>query len=216
MPVVPSPGVLVRATLPRCALSGDPTWVDDDVGAVAAAVASAKRVAFDCEFSAVPDRVATLQVALDDGRVFVVDGTLNLDPLVDALAARRALCFGASEDLRRLPSRDWSRVDDLQRRFPRHKAPSLQRVVAEVLGDAQLRAKWTAECKAMADRISEMRAALKAKLADAGSTRDWAHITDQIGMFAYTGLTADQVQAMRDEFHVYCTLDGRISVAGLN
>jgi aspartate aminotransferase len=34
-------------------------------------------------------------------------------------------------------------------------------------------------------------------------------------MFAYTGLTADQVQAMRDEFHVYCTLDGRISVAGL-
>ena len=59
----------VDATLPRCALSGEPTWVDDDVGAVAAAVASAKRVAFDCEFSAVPDRVATLQVALDDGRV---------------------------------------------------------------------------------------------------------------------------------------------------
>ena len=51
------------------------------------------------------------------------------------MAARRALCFGASEDLRRLPSRDWSRVDDLQRRFPRHKAPSLQRVVAEVLGE---------------------------------------------------------------------------------
>ena len=29
----------------------------------------------------------------------------------------------------------WSRVDDLQRRFPRHKAPSLQRIVAEVLGE---------------------------------------------------------------------------------
>ena len=86
---------------------------------------------------------------------------------------------------------------------------------AQVLSDPDLRATWTTECKAMADRISEMRAALKAKLADAGSTRDWAHITDQIGMFAYTGLTADQVQAMRDEFHVYCTLDGRISVAGL-
>ncbi|KAH8053833.1 aspartate aminotransferase [Aureococcus anophagefferens] len=100
---------------------------------------------------------------------------------------------------------------------PMYSSPPVHgaRVVAEVLGDAQLRAKWTAECKAMADRISEMRAALKAKLADAGSTRDWAHITDQIGMFAYTGLTADQVQAMRDEFHVYCTLDGRISVAGL-
>ena len=123
----------VDATLPRCALSGEPTWVDDDVGAVAAAVATAKRVAFDCEFSAVPDRVATIQVALDDGRVFVVDGTLNLDPLVDALSARWVLGYGVGEDLRRLPSRDWNRVDDLQRRFPRHKAPSLQRVVAEVL-----------------------------------------------------------------------------------
>ena len=67
-----------------------------------------------------------------DGRVFVVDGTLNLDPLVDALSARRVLGYGVGEDLKRLPSRDWN-VDDLQRRFPRHKAPSLQRVVAEVL-----------------------------------------------------------------------------------
>ena len=125
----------VDATLPRCALSGEPTWVDDDVGAVAAAVKTAKRVAFDCEFSAVPDRVATIQVSLDDGRVYVVDGTLNLDPLVDALSARRVLGYGVGEDLRRLPSRDWSRVDDLQRRFPRHKAPSLQRAVAEVLGE---------------------------------------------------------------------------------
>ena len=35
-------------------------------------------------------------------------------------------------------------------------------------------------------------------------------------MFAYTGLTKEQVQKMRDESAVYCTLDGRISVAGLN
>ena len=50
----------------------------------------------------------------------------------------------------------------------------------------------------------------------AGSTKDWSHITDQIGMFAYTGLSKEQVQQMRDESAVYCTLDGRISVAGLN
>ena len=87
----------VDATLPRCALSGEPTWVDDDVGAVAAAVATAKRVAFDCEFSAVPDRVARrFKWRLDDGRVFVVDGTLDLDPLVDALSARRVLWATAS------------------------------------------------------------------------------------------------------------------------
>lgn len=126
----------VDATLPRCELGGAPTWVshDDAVAGVAEAVATAKRVAFDCEFSALKG-LATLQVALDDGRVFVVDATLNLDPLVDVLSARRVLGFGVGEDLRRLPDRDWSGVDDLQRRFPRHKAPSLQRVVAEVLGE---------------------------------------------------------------------------------
>ena len=85
-----------------------------------------------------------------------------------------------------------------------------------MLGDPALRERWTGECKAMADRIQAMRASLKSALADHGSTKDWTHITDQIGMFAYTGLSKDQVQAMRDQFAVYCTLDGRISVAGLN
>ena len=35
-------------------------------------------------------------------------------------------------------------------------------------------------------------------------------------MFAFTGLTKEQVLEMRKEYHVYCTEDGRISVAGLN
>jgi len=35
-------------------------------------------------------------------------------------------------------------------------------------------------------------------------------------MFAFTGLSKAQVEAVRDEYHVYFTLDGRISVAGLN
>ena len=68
----------------------------------------------------------------------------------------------------------------------------------------------------MAARIQDMRALLREGLKEAGSTKDWSHITDQIGMFAYTGLTKEQVQKMRDESAVYCTLDGRISVAGLN
>ena len=101
---------------------------------------------------------------------------------------------------------------------PMYSSPPVHgaKIVAEVLSDPDLRATWTAECKAMADRIGAMRTALRAKLTEAGSTRDWSHITDQIGMFAYTGLTSDQVLAMRAQFHVYCTEDGRISVAGLN
>ena len=67
----------------------------------------------------------------------------------------------------------------------------------------------------MADRIIAMRSALKANLAAAGSTRDWSHITDQIGMFAFTGLTEPQVLELRSKYHIYLTNDGRISMAGV-
>jgi aspartate aminotransferase, mitochondrial len=45
----------------------------------------------------------------------------------------------------------------------------------------------------MADRIISMRIQLKELLIRAGSQRNWDHIIDQIGMFCYTGLNAEQV-----------------------
>ena len=68
----------------------------------------------------------------------------------------------------------------------------------------------------MARRIIGMREALRSKLEALGSVRDWKHITEQIGMFCYTGLDAEQVQRLVQEFHVYLTRDGRISIAGIN
>ena len=65
----------------------------------------------------------------------------------------------------------------------------------------------------MADRITLMRSSLQDALADVGSTKNWEHITKQIGMFAYSGLAKDQVMEMRNKHHVYCTADGRISMA---
>uniref|UniRef100_A0A6S8EMG6 Aspartate aminotransferase n=1 Tax=Aureoumbra lagunensis TaxID=44058 RepID=A0A6S8EMG6_9STRA len=100
---------------------------------------------------------------------------------------------------------------------PMYSSPPVHgaRVVAHVLKNPTLRAQWTEECAAMASRIADMRSALKQALNDSGSSRNWDHITKQIGMFAFTGLTKDQCIALRDQFHVYLTLDGRISVAGL-
>lgn len=90
------------------------------------------------------------------------------------------------------------------------------RIVEQVLGDSALEKEWREECKAMAVRMHEMRVLLKAKLSAAGSTRDWEHITKQIGMFAFTGLTTEQVLDMRAKHSIYCTDDGRISIAGIN
>ena len=36
-----------------------------------------------------------------------------------------------------------------------------------------------------------------------------------IGMFCYSGLTAEQVDKLREVHHVYLTRDGRISMAGV-
>lgn len=68
----------------------------------------------------------------------------------------------------------------------------------------------------MANRIATMRVALKENLVKLGSTKNWDHITNQIGMFAFTGLNQDQVLRLRNEFSIYMTMDGRISIAGLN
>jgi aspartate aminotransferase, mitochondrial len=61
-----------------------------------------------------------------------------------------------------------------------------------------------------------MRIALRRELEDLDpNKRAWTHVTDQIGMFCYTGLTPSQVSFMTLTRSIYCTLDGRISMAGV-
>jgi aspartate aminotransferase len=68
----------------------------------------------------------------------------------------------------------------------------------------------------MSGRIIAMRKALRRKLEELGTPGTWNHITDQIGMFSFTGLNERQVQKLREEAHIYMTKNGRVSMAGLN
>jgi len=52
-----------------------------------------------------------------------------------------------------------------------------------------------ADVKGMADRIISMRTSLVDNLKKEGSKRDWQHISNQIGMFCFTGLEPKQVCA---------------------
>ena len=65
-------------------------------------------------------------------------------------------------------------------------------------------------------RIKQMRVALVEKLKAAGVKQDMSFITEQIGMFSYSGLTKDQMVRLRSEFGVYGIESGRICVAALN
>ncbi len=67
----------------------------------------------------------------------------------------------------------------------------------------------------MADRIIAMRQALRTHLHKAGSAKNWDHVVNQIGMFCFTGINAEQVDKMRTVHHIYMTKDGRISMAGV-
>lgn len=89
-------------------------------------------------------------------------------------------------------------------------------VVARVLADPALRAQWEAELAGMRDRIKRMRQALVAALSASSVEADFGFITDQVGMFSYSGLTAEQMQRLRSEHGVYGTDAGRICVAALN
>ncbi|KAJ6260289.1 hypothetical protein Dda_4514 [Drechslerella dactyloides] len=89
------------------------------------------------------------------------------------------------------------------------------RIASQILNDPSLNQQWLGEVKGMADRIIVMRKSLKGALEKLGSQKDWSHITSQIGMFTYTGLTPEQVDRLAKEYSVYGTRDGRMSVAGM-
>jgi len=89
------------------------------------------------------------------------------------------------------------------------------RIVSTILKDSKLHSQWFTECRGMADRIITMRKSLKECLAKAGSKRNWDHVTNQIGMFCYTGMSGDNVARLKEEFHIYLTKDARISMAGV-
>ncbi|XP_019718163.1 aspartate aminotransferase, cytoplasmic-like [Hippocampus comes] len=89
------------------------------------------------------------------------------------------------------------------------------RIVSKTLNCPQLFAEWQDNVKTMADRVLLMRDQLKLKLLSLGTPGTWDHITQQIGMFSFTGLNPNQVAYMIKEKHVYLMANGRINMCGL-
>lgn len=128
----------------------------------------------------------------------------------------RAGCFSVvcgNEDEAKLVQ---SRIKQIAR--PIYSNPPIHgaRIVDIILGDAELTKMWHADLKHMSGRMSDMRHGLRNGLKAKGNEHDWSHVTNQIGMFAYTGLSEAMVNELREKYSIYMTMDGRISIAGLN
>lgn len=88
-------------------------------------------------------------------------------------------------------------------------------LVATVLGDAELAASWRAEVEAMRVRMARMRQRLAEEIRARSNTLEAGFLTQQRGMFGYTGLSVPQVRAMRERDAIYLVESGRMCVAGL-
>lgn len=89
-------------------------------------------------------------------------------------------------------------------------------LIMKVLGDQAMFAQWKQELADMANRILKVRDLLRKGLESKRTPGTWNHITDQIGMFSYTGLTPSMCEELISKHHVYLLKSGRISLAGLN
>ncbi len=89
-------------------------------------------------------------------------------------------------------------------------------VVATVLTTPALRAMWEEELAGMRERIHATRVQLVRRLRAAGVAGELDYITQQLGMFSYSGLSQPQMERLRSEFGVYGLDSGRICVAAIN
>ena len=149
----------------------------------------------------------------DAGLSFIVTNSFSKSMSVygERAGALSVVCADASEAERVL-----GQLKATVRRIYSNPGLHAAGIIAHVLGDADLRASWERDVEAMRGRILAMRRRLHDVLAARCPGHELAYVLRQRGMFSYTGLSAAQVDRLREEFGVYLIRSGRLCVAGLN
>ncbi|CDO96037.1 unnamed protein product [Kluyveromyces dobzhanskii CBS 2104] len=86
------------------------------------------------------------------------------------------------------------------------------RVANLVLSNPALKQQWFTDVKGMSDRLWNIRVEMHKRL-------NWPSLIDfktQHGMFYFTGLNPYQVQILQEQYGIYLTQDGRMSLSGVN
>ncbi len=156
--------------------------------------------------------VASVRLLANSGMPFVVSHSFskNMSVYGERAGALSVVCADAAEaglvlgQLKATVRRNYS-------------SPAIHAagIVSRVLTDPKLRPAWEAEVAGMRQRILAMRQSLHAVLSKRLPGRNFDYFLTQHGMFSYTGLSAAQVDRLRDEHAVYLVRSGRMCVAGL-
>ncbi|MEZ5315200.1 MAG: amino acid aminotransferase [Chlamydiales bacterium] len=114
------------------------------------------------------------------------------------------------QEMKKIGSQIKSVIRGLYSNPPCHGA----KIVSLILKDQDLKRDWLKELAGIRDRISKMRHMLVNLLQR--KTHHFDFLAHQLGMFAYTSLTVQEVEKLMSEYGIYLPKDGRINVAGLN
>jgi aromatic-amino-acid transaminase len=88
-------------------------------------------------------------------------------------------------------------------------------IVATILATPELRATWEREIASVLDRIQSNRRRFHDTLVSLGFSRDVSHVLRERGTFLRTTLTAEEVDAMREQHGIHMAGVGRINVTAL-
>ncbi|WP_174875871.1 amino acid aminotransferase [Vogesella oryzae] len=159
-----------------------------------------------------PDAVAVNLFAASGLQFFVSSSFSKSFSLYGERVGALSIITASKEE----PGRVLSQLKRVTR--PNYSTPPIHggAVVAAVLGSSELRQMWEDELAGMRDRIRAMRSGLVDAIKAQNVAQDFSFVIQQRGMFSYTGLTAAQVERMKDEFGIYAVSTGRICLAALN
>jgi aspartate aminotransferase len=89
-------------------------------------------------------------------------------------------------------------------------------VVAEVLTDPQLRARWEGEVAEMRGRINGLRDLFSKEMMSRLGSNRFDFVKRQKGMFSFLGLSEAEVLRLRTDYAIYMLNSSRASIAGFN
>lgn len=89
-------------------------------------------------------------------------------------------------------------------------------IIDKIVNNKEMFQEYLQEIKEVSERIISVRKSLRDELERLKVAGDWSHITNQIGMFSYTGLTPEQCEKLISKWHIYLLKNGRISLSGIN
>jgi aspartate aminotransferase len=88
-------------------------------------------------------------------------------------------------------------------------------IASHIFSNPALKEEWIGELTLMRTRIADMRGLLAEHLRKARGDGAFDFIRTQRGMFSLLGVSAETVDRLRDNHHIYMTQDSRMNLAGI-